>query len=257
MVLVLLEAAICTAAQEPLQTRQEKAEDHLRSSKNGHLSEHAYVLLASVWAKPSIYVCWENPSAQFQREMGLVKQEVTETWEHESQLRFTGWQKCATENRGIRIFIDDSGPHTKGLGRELDGMPNGMVLNFAFVNWGQSCQKTLDYCIKAISGHEFGHAIGFAHEQNRPDIPGECREAPQGKNGNKLLTPYDEHSIMNYCNPEWNNEGKLSVLDIDAVHQLYGSPASATGPLAGHTKSEVAALGYGDSLEELRRSSNY
>lgn len=253
--LALLCATTYAVAQEPLQTTQKNTEDLLRSSKNGHLSEHAYVLLASVWVKPSIYVCWENPSPQFQREMGLVQEEVTKTWEHESQLRFTGWQKCATENKGIRILIDDSGPHTIGLGRELDGIKNGMVLNFTFAKWSPSCQQTRDYCVKAIAGHEFGHAIGFAHEQNRPDTPGECREAPQGKNGDKLLTPYDEHSIMNYCNSKWNNEAKLSSLDIDAVHQLYGAPSKTSAHVAAQPSSDVAFLNYCDFVEEEKRNS--
>jgi hypothetical protein len=190
-----------------------------------------------VWqlgAGSNIYVCWENPSSQFQPEMDLVRQEISETWERNSRLRFTGWQKCAIENRGIRIQIDDSdpnnGPHTVGLGRQIDGIRNGMVLNFTFTKWSTSCQATRAYCIKAIAGHEFGHAIGFAHEQNRPDTPGECREAPQGENGDKLLTPYDPHSIMDYCNAKWNNDGQLSDLDIDALHQLYGTPPTAGEP---------------------------
>jgi hypothetical protein len=218
--------AINAAVQTSVQTRQRVTIEQLQSSQNGHLSEHAYVLMGSVWPKTSIYVCWENPASQFQHQMALVQQELSETWEHESQLHFTGWQQCATENKGIRILIDDSGPETKGLGREIDGTRNGMVLNFTFINWGQSCQKTVDSCIRAIAGHEFGHAIGFAHEQNRPNVPGECQEPPQGENGNKTLTPYDEHSIMNYCNPVWSNNGKLSALDIDAVHQLYGEPGA-------------------------------
>lgn len=219
-------------AQESVVDRQRSAIKNLESSKNAHLREHAWVILESVWLKPQVYVCWENPSAEFKREMSLVRQEATDTWEHESRLQFTGWEKCAPENKGIRIQIDDSGPHTIGLGRQIDAQPNGMVLNFTFANWSPSCQSTRDYCIKAIAGHEFGHAIGFAHEQNRPDIPGECREPPQGANGDKLLTPYDQNSIMNYCNVKWNNDAKLSPLDIDAVRQLYGAPIVQSGNAA-------------------------
>jgi hypothetical protein len=48
--------------------------------------------------------------------------------------------------------------------------------------------------------------------------------APQGTDGdNTLLTPYDPHSVMNYCNQKYNNDGQLSDLDKQAVQQLYGA----------------------------------
>jgi len=187
-----------------------------------NVQQHAYFDPTSKWPKASIYVCWENPDSRFTDDMNLVRMAVTDSWEAASGLQFTGWQKCATENAGIRILIDDSGPHTKGLGRYLDGVKNGMVLNFQFNNWSQSCKTMHDFCVRAIAVHEFGHAIGFAHEQNRPDAPGECQQLRQGSNGTVLLTPYDPHSVMNYCNPEYSNNGKLSHYDTEAVQNVYG-----------------------------------
>src|SRR6267378_1385074 len=186
------------------------------------IEQHAYFDPTAKWPRTSIYVCWENPDALFQSNMTLVKTAVSESWEAASALRFTGWQKCAEKNQGIRILIDDSGPHTKGLGRYLDGKPNGMVLNFTYNNWSQSCKTMHDFCVRAIAVHEFGHAIGLAHEQNRPDAPGECQALRQGSNGTVLLTPYDPHSVMNYCNPEYNNNGQLSPYDKAAVSSVYG-----------------------------------
>lgn len=212
-------------------------------STNPHLREHAYVLLASKWKKTHLTVCWDNPSPQFQRAMSLVQQEIQETWGSPSisKLTFTGWEKCAVPNRGIHIFIDDSGPETQKLGRQIDGLVKGMVLNFMFVAWGQGCRETYDYCVKAIAGHEFGHAVGFAHEQNRPDKAGECRLPPSGERGDSyLLTPYDPHSIMNYCNSRYNNDGKLSALDVDALQQLYGPPVSKQGRTPARTNRDIA-----------------
>ncbi len=165
--------------------------------------------------------------------MAIVRASISETWERYSALAFVGWQKCASLNEGIRITISDVGPYTRGLGRQLQvdtpkgkgSEAAGMVLNFTFMNWSPPCQAIdqKPICIRSIAIHEFGHAIGFSHEQNRPDTPGECLQPPQGPNGDKLLTPYDKESVMNYCFNIYNKDLVLSKLDISAVRQVYGA----------------------------------
>jgi len=198
------------------------AAPHKQNASVSDVQQHAYFDPTAKWPKTSIYVCWENPNDNFKNDIALVRSAIADSWEAASAVRFTGWLKCAPENAGIRILIDDSGPHTKGLGRYLDGVKDGMVLNFTFANWSQSCKSMHDFCVRAIAVHEFGHALGFAHEQNRPDAPGECQQLRQGSNGTLLLTPYDPHSVMNYCNPDYNNNGKLSAYDTQAVQNIYG-----------------------------------
>ena len=180
------------------------------------LKKYAYISSAAVWAWPAgaakvIYVCWENLGDGSDQLRRVVEQAVAETWQAHSQLQFRGWEACAPNNRGIRIRIAEDGPHTKGLGRFLDGKKDGMVLNFTFASWSPGCARTESQrrsCIYNIAVHEFGHALGYAHEHNRFDKPGDCLKPEQGSDGDILMTPYDPHSTMNYCNTAYVNNGQ-------------------------------------------------
>lgn len=178
----------------------------------------AYPKMKARWPQPTVAVCWENLSNSTAADREIVRNAAANTWEAYSQVRFIGWEACSTNSRGIRIQVADTGPHVKALGRHLDGMRNGMVLNFTFQRW--PCQPRAS-CIHAIAVHEFGHALAFAHEQNRPDTPESCRDAPQGSDGDFLLLPWDLNSVMNYCNPRWNNGGVLSEIDRFAIDYIY------------------------------------
>jgi hypothetical protein len=188
------------------------------------LRPYGAVIASAKWPTASIPVCWETTSASHKEAMEWTRDAVQRTWETASRIRFTGWQPCAAVNKGIRISISDEGPHVISLGSYLDGKKNGMVLNFTFRNWSYNCQTSREDCIRAIAVHEFGHAIGFTHEQNRADTPGECKLLAQGSNPDTALTPFDPESVMNYCNKNWNNGGLLSEQDKKAVAFLYGAP---------------------------------
>jgi hypothetical protein len=177
----------------------------------------------STW-KSQIQVCWENPTQSDEVHRSLVRRAVNETWERYSAVKFIGWAKCNSDSPGVRIRISDESPHTKAIGKFLNKYPAGVVLNFRFENWGRDCATRREFCAYAIAVHEFGHVLGFTHEQNRDDKPPECRQEKAGTNGNYKVTLYDFGSIMNYCNPNWNGDGKLSELNIKGLQWVYGPP---------------------------------
>lgn len=180
-------------------------------------------------ADSEIAVCWEVEGAGWPKEKALVQKVIGETWARYSALTFTGWGSCPDANFvGIRILAANQWPHTKGLGAELSGKRDGMVLNFEYALEGFTpCRQNplmRELCTRGIAVHEFGHALGFSHEHNRDDRDSDCFKRPQGPDGDAELTPYDPDSVMNYCNPVYNNYGKLSYFDVVGLRTVYGEP---------------------------------
>ncbi len=189
-------------------------------------SSPLYLNSSWVWENHRVPVCWEVGDTDWVKERQWVQDQISKTWQWYSGVKFEEWTICQwylSTDAQLRIKVSDERPHTNAEGTLAGRQYGGMTLNFSFANWSQSCaapEANREFCIRAIATHEFGHALSFGHEQNRSDHSIDCTQQ-DNSGGDTFLGPYDYESVMNYCNPRWNNNGNLSRGDILGIQKVY------------------------------------
>lgn len=157
-----------------------------------------------------IPVCWVDVgNDSFKRN---VKGWVTNSWERYANVKFTGWNRCYG-SQGVQIGINSGNYGFSQTGSDSRGSQPSMM----FSDQGRT---------KFIALYEFGHALGFHHEQNRDDStcnPPNKVEQHEGYSDRVYHGDYDSDSIMNYCREDQNApDQELSLGDIEAVQSIYG-----------------------------------
>ena len=184
-----------------------------------------------------------------------------------TNIKFTEWKQCNPldgSKNYIKLNLQAySGGQTHGLGQ---GTPLAANASEGTVQYPNS---SMDLGLQAPPGkdprsyaeavvvHEFGHVLGYEHEQDQEagfddtyyqapilvdgsawspcspgggywDAAGDAYVWLPANFNNVLITTYDRDSIMNYCHATGREySGRLSTLDIQGVQTVteYGAPA--------------------------------
>ena len=177
-----------------------------------------YLNTSALWPKDLlgntiIPVCWVTPG--WDREKRVIQDAVTRTWQKVTRVTFTDWgTKLGTTSNGyVRLSISEA---TDQQGGGSAGVGQGASVSFAL-----RPTTPLDR-IRYLAVHEFGHVLGFQHENDSPQRdPGCSSQQPYGNV--TQIGAWDRHSVMNAsCNVYGNMIGYLSKGDISSVQSLYG-----------------------------------
>lgn len=186
-------------------------------------------------------MCWHKldgfaSKADEDRAKSFVRRTIEDGWIATTRLRIS-WEDCPVSGdaRHVRVYlrIGDAGnngttlqPGMATLSNAADRMrtppndPPGLLMGFRS-DWDANAATRGSF--RALILHEFGHVLGFGHEQDRTGGPSNVSCYKGGDPNLISISPVDPSSIMgwSYCNTAWET---LTPNDVAGARSIYGTP---------------------------------
>ena len=209
-----------------------------------------------------IKVCWENPnstalgttSAARAAYRDARREAIEQSYGRFARINFWGWEACQTNDPGLHVYICTSitDPVCAAQnGASQANNPSTGISGYPGLNGTRNGVRLQKNHGPSIIVHEFGHALGFYHEEEIPGAAtgtGGCGQQSYPNANPIQYGAYDRDGIMSYCSPP-TTPPYLSSNDIAAIQRAYGRHISGSlVSTRGMCASSHAVVGNNDTV---------
>ena len=230
------------------------SDDHLSGQlDNAELEQISSTLFADrnvFWTgtPPLINVCWEpgTPSATMR---GWVRDAIESQWVRHARVNFVGWDFCTSSTQaGVHVRewqtavnageIPSTAPFGNAnaygntpsgrSGRFVNGVYGAVTVNFCN-GLASAPAPARENCVRHTALHEFGHVLGFYHEEEHPKYTSTATGKCADQTPNPTPTTPQQYgavdtvsSVMSYCAEVAGDLIRLGPNDIAGVQRAYG-----------------------------------